>query len=253
MRNIAVRLAYDGTSFVGSQWQLHGRSVQGEVEAAWTQLTQESPRFTFAGRTDAGVHAQGQVANVHTNTHHNCAVVQRALNAILPHDIAVLDVWEAPPGFHARKGASQRWYRYLVDTGAVALPMLRLYAVHVPLSLDVERMQQALRVLHGQHDFAAFAKVSHDNRSTVRTCYQAQCHMVEYYQRPLLAIDIVANGFLHHMVRNVVGTLLLVGQGHLSAGAFEQILNERDRRQAGPTAAAHGLTLMAVGYPEDAT
>lgn len=245
-----MRLAYDGTNFVGSQWQRTGRSVQGEMETAWLRLTQEPCRFTFSGRTDAGVHAQGQVVHVQTNTRHTTATIQRALNALVPDDMAILEVWEALPGFHARYSAHWRWYRYILDTERVALPTLRRYVVHLPRPLDETAMQAALTMLLGTHDFAAFTSIRQSG-STVRTCLQATCGRIELFQRSLLAIDLVANAFLRHMVRTIVGTLLLVGYGHLTPAEFEQIREGRDRRQAGATAAAHGLTLMAVGYPED--
>ncbi len=249
MRNIALRLAYDGTDFVGSQWQTIGRSVQGELEGAWEQFTQEQRRFVLAGRTDAGVHAQGQVANVRTETRHSLSTIRRGLNALLPTDIAALEVWEVPLDFHARHSATRREYRYLIDNAAVMLPILRNYVLHVEQPLDRTAMQQALRMLEGQHDFAAFTSQPPGQGSTVRRCYQAQCTTVELFGRPLLAIELAANAFLHHMVRAIVGTVLQVGRGRMSVEAFGQVLAGRDRRQAGPTAAAHGLTLTAVYYP----
>lgn len=250
MRNVALRLAYDGTDFAGSQWQQQSRTVQGELEQAWSRLTQESRRFTFAGRTDAGVHAQGQAANVHTETHHSLEVIQRALNALLPHDIAILDVWEAEASFHARYSAIWRWYRYLIQNEAVVLPQMRRYVLHVAQQLDMAAMQTSLGVLPGNHDFAAFATGVSETDPTVRHCSRATCQMIEWLSRPVIAIDLVANGFLRQMVRAIVGTLLLVGSGRMPPAAFEQVFRGRDRRRAGPTAAAHGLTLMAVGYTE---
>src|SRR5436190_18405965 len=157
MRNIALRIEYDGTDFVGSQWQNNGRSVQGELEGAWEQLAQERRRVNLAGRTDAGVHARGQVASVRTETQHDLATIQRGLNAIVPEDIAVLSAWEVPYEFHARHSAIRRDYRFLVDNGRVASPLLRRHAVYVPQPLDVEAMAAALTALLGTHDFAAFA------------------------------------------------------------------------------------------------
>jgi tRNA pseudouridine38-40 synthase len=252
MRKIALRLAYDGTDFVGSQWQTNGRSVQGELESAWTQLTQEQQRVVLAGRTDAGVHAQGQVAHVVTATRHAPATIRRALNALLPHDAAVLDAWEVSDAFHARYSARWRKYRYLVDaSGQVPLPLLRSCVLHVGYELDTEAVQRALDRLIGEHDFAAFASVQGYDGPTVRCCYQAGCEIVTWFDRPLLAIDMVANGFLRHMVRTIVGTMLLVGQHRLSSDTMGQILESRDRRRAGPTAPAHGLMLLAVGYPAE--
>src|SRR5262249_22460449 len=157
MRNIALRIEYDGTDFVGSQWQNNGRSVQGELEGAWEQLAQEQRRINMAGRTDAGVHARGQVASLRTETHHDLATIQRGLNAILPEDLAVLEAWEVPLDFHARHSATRRDYRYLIDNGRVGSPLLRRHAVHVARRLDGLAMSEALNTLLGTHDFAAFA------------------------------------------------------------------------------------------------
>lgn len=251
MRNIVLRLAYDGTDFVGSQWQANGRSVQAEVERAWARLTREQQRFTFAGRTDARVHAHGQVAHVHTRTHHPPAVIMRALNALLPHDVAVLDVWEAAPDFHARHSAVWRWYRYLIDNQPVALPQLRHHVLHTDRPLHISAMQHALAALPGWHDFAVFGRGDQNHTTTMRLCHRAECSTTEMMTRPLLTIDLVANAFLRHMVRTIVGTLLLVGWGQMEPTEFAYILSKQNRQRVGPTAAAHGLTLMAVGYPEE--
>jgi tRNA pseudouridine38-40 synthase len=251
VRNIGVRLAYDGTDFVGSQWQNNGRSVQGALEGAWEEFTQEQRRFTLAGRTDAGVHAQGQVANVRTETQHSLSTIRRGLNALLPPDVAVLEVWDAPPEFHARHSALRREYRYLLDTHPIAMPLLRHTVLHVGQTLDVPAIEVALGYLPGQHDFAAFATHAPGQGSTVRVCYSATCSTVELLGRQVLAVDIAANAFLHHMIRTIVGTLLLVGRGRMQPEGFSQVLASRDRKQAGPTAAAHGLILTAVQYPPE--
>ena len=248
MRNIALRIEYDGTDFVGSQWQNNGRSVQGELEGAWEQLTQERRRVNMAGRTDAGVHARGQVASVRTETGRDLATIQRGLNAILPEDVAVLAVWEVSYDFHARHSAIRRDYRFLIDNGPMVSPLLRRHAVHVPQRLNVDAMAQALASLLGTHDFAAFAGGPQEG-STVRTCYAAGCTTVDLWGQPLVAIDLAANAFLRHMVRNIVGTLLLVGEGKLDAPGFAALFAGRDRRRAGRTAPAHGLYLMSVSYP----
>jgi tRNA pseudouridine38-40 synthase len=250
MRNIALRIEYDGTDFVGSQWQNNGRSVQGELEGAWEQLTQDRQRVTMAGRTDAGVHARGQVAHVRTRTTRDVETIFRGLNAILPEDIAVLDVKEVDSDFHARHSAIRRDYRYFIDNGSVASPLLRRQVVHVARLLDVEAMVQGLQHFVGRHDFAAFTVGSFEG-STVRTCYVASCSVVEAFGRSLIAIDVAANAFLQHMVRNIVGTIIQVGEGRLSPEAIPSILASRDRRKAGRTAPAHGLYLMSVSYPSD--
>jgi len=248
MRNIALRIEYDGTDFVGSQWQNNGRSVQGALEDAWEQLTQDRRRVNMAGRTDAGVHARGQVASVRTETKLDLATLKRGLNAILPDDVGVLDVWDVDHDFHARHTAIRRDYRFVIDCGLVASALLRRQAIHQPRPVDLAAMQMAMNVLLGTHDFAAFAGGPQEG-STVRTCYLASCQIIELWGQPLLAIDLAANAFLRHMVRNIVGTLLLVGEGKLSQASFAAILAGRDRRKAGRTAAAHGLYLMSVSYP----
>ena len=248
MRNIALRIEYDGTDFVGSQWQNNGRSVQGALEEAWEQLTQDRRRVNMAGRTDAGVHARVHVANVRTETDLDLATLKRGLNAILPEDVGVLDVWEVDHDFHARHTAIRRDYRFVIDLGPVASPLLRQHAIHNSRPVDMAAMQMALDVLLGTHDFVAFAAGLQEG-STVRTCYLASCQAAEMWGQPLLTIDLAANAFLRHMVRNIVGTLLLVGEGKLNTAGFAAILAGRDRRKAGRTAPAHGLYLMSVSYP----
>jgi tRNA pseudouridine38-40 synthase len=249
MRNIAFRVAYDGTDFIGSQLQQLGRSIQGALEDSWEQLTQERKRFTLAGRTDAGVHAQGQVANVRTEATHPLKTIVRGMNAILPNDVAVLAVREVAAEFHARHSAVQRSYRYLLDNGAVALPMLRHTTLHIEQPLDKEQMAAALATLEGRHDFAAFSANSPDEKSTVRHMYRTGCTTIELYGRQVIAIDLVANAFLHHMVRSIVGTVLQVGRGKMTVEEFAQVLKRRDRSAVGKTAGARGLTLMDVQYP----
>lgn len=251
MRNIALLLAYDGTDFIGSQWQNQGRSVQGALESAWEELAQERRRFTLAGRTDSGVHAHGQVANVRTDTRHPLNTLQRGLNALLPEDVRVLGVREVGLDFHARYSATRRDYRYLIDNSPAPLPTLRHLALHVEQRLDEGAMATALPQLEGTHDFAAFTVQSADQKSTVRTVHTARVSEVELYGRRLIALDLAANAFLQHMVRVIVGTALLVGRGRMRAEEFRRVLERRDRKAAGPTAAAHGLTLTVVSYPPE--
>lgn len=248
VRNIALRIEYDGSDFVGSQWQHNGRSVQGELEGAWEQLTQDRRRVTMAGRTDAGVHARGQVASIRTTTTRDLVTIRRGMNAILPEDVAVAEAWEVPYDFHARHSAVRRDYCYLIDTGDAPSPLLRRHALHVKRKLAAPAMAEAMAFLLGTHDFAAFAAGTPEG-STVRTCYVASCGMTKEFGRELVMIEVAANAFLQHMVRNIVGTLILVGEGRLLPRALPDILKSRDRRKAGPTAPAHGLYLMSVSYP----
>lgn len=250
MRNIALELEYDGTELVGSQFQTNGRTVQGELEAAWKRFTGETLRWNFAGRTDAGVHALGQVANSRTATQQPIETVQRALNALLPHDIVVRRAWNVPHDFHARYSATRRDYRYLLLVDAQRSSLLRFRAVQVDPVLDVGVMAQAVQLLEGVHDFAAFGSAPDGVGPTVRECFRAACGETEQYGRRLIAIELAANGFLRHMVRTIVGTLVLIGRGKLAVEQMAHILASRDRTQAGPTAPPHGLYLMSVTYPE---
>jgi tRNA pseudouridine38-40 synthase len=187
---------------------------------------------------------------VRTESDLDLETIQRGLNAILPEDVAVLATWEVAHDFHARHSAIRRDYRYLIDNGSVASPLLRRHTVHVPRRLDVAAMDAAAQGLVGTYDFAAFAGGQPEG-STVRTCYATNCLAIEAWGQRLIAVDLAANAFLRHMVRNVVGTLLLVGEGKLDADRFAAVLAGRDRRKAGRTAPAHGLYLMSVSYPEE--
>jgi tRNA pseudouridine38-40 synthase len=249
MRNIALLLAYDGTDFIGSQLQNQGRSIQGALEAAWEELNQDRRRFTLAGRTDAGVHANGQVANVRGETRHPLKTLVRGMNALLPDDVRVLAAREVDAEFHARYSAIRRDYRYLLEVGPAPLPTLRHLALHVEGRLDLAGMAEALPQLEGTHDFAAFTVQSPQQKSTVRTVHMARLSEIELLGRRMVAIDLAANAFLQHMVRVIVGTILLVGRGRMTAAELRRVLERRDRKAAGPTASAHGLTLVAVRYP----
>jgi tRNA pseudouridine38-40 synthase len=223
--------------------------VQGELERGWTRFTGETVRWNFAGRTDAGVHARGQIANAHTSTRHSLFTIQRALNAILPSDLAVRVAREVPPGFHARFSARRREYRYLILNEPWPAPLLRERALHVAQPLDVGAMDEAARVLEGEHDFAAFGTAS--SPSTVRHCYHARCGLQADDGRRIVVVELAANGFLRHMVRAIVGTLLPVGRGKRGVRDVKKVLGSRDRAAAGPAAPPHGLYLEAVGYAGD--
>ncbi|MBA3946535.1 MAG: tRNA pseudouridine(38-40) synthase TruA [Herpetosiphonaceae bacterium] len=246
MRNIAVQLEYDGTHFVGSQYQAQGRTVQAEVEGAWQRLTGEDRRWTFAGRTDAGVHAQGQVANVCTTTTQTVATVQRALNALLPPDIAVRATWEVSAEFHARRSAVQRRYRYTILNQVAPSALQRYRWWHVWTPLDLGAMREAARYLVGEHDFGSFGVV--DQGSTVRRCMLAHCLGQERDGYALVVIDLAANGFLRHMVRTITAILVDVGRGKLVPSDVRPLLERADRSLVQVMAPAHGLSLMAVQY-----
>jgi tRNA pseudouridine38-40 synthase len=215
-------------------------------------LTGEEVRAHAAGRTDAGVHALGQVASVTTRSALSCEVIGRALNALLPPDVAVSKVEDAPPGFHARFSALSRDYRYVVYNARTPAPLWRRYSYHVTSALDAARIDTALRSIVGEHDFAAFGQGMEDNESgarghTVRRLLLARCRRV----RAMLIFSFAANAFLRSMVRSLVGTALLIGRGQLESDAMRAILASRERATAGPSAPPHGLFLVRVHYGMD--
>lgn len=246
MRNILLDLEYDGTAFLGSQFQATGRTVQGELERALASLTQQQTRVTLAGRTDAGVHAQGQRANFHTASLLPLATFVRGLNALLPPDLAVLRAQEVAESFHARFDARRRVYRYTLYNAAVRSPLARHFAWQVSGTIDLAALTAGLELLVGEHDFAAFAGAAEDGapRTTVRRILAAHC----WATPPWFYIEIAAESFLRHMVRNIVGELVRLGLGTISLEEFRAAWQSRDRRRVGPPAPPHGLCLVRVEY-----
>jgi tRNA pseudouridine38-40 synthase len=247
MRLKAV-IAYDGTDYHGFQRQSPDRepSIQGALERALSRIGQAGT-VLGAGRTDAGVHASGQVIAFDVNWRHGLDDLRRALNATLPDDIAVLELEQAADTFHPRYDALSRVYRYSLYTGRVRDPLTRRYALHVPHELDVTAIQQALRHTLGEHDFAAFGQPT-AGESTRRHMLRAQVSAGGAPPAAPIAIDLEANGFLYRMVRRIVGTLLPIGRGEQTAADFAEILQSADPRRAGPAVAACGLCLMQVRY-----
>jgi tRNA pseudouridine38-40 synthase len=246
VRTILLDLEYDGTDFRGSQIQARGRTVQGELERALHQLTQQETRVALAGRTDAGVHARGQRATFETVSVLPLATFVRGLNALLPADVAVQRSQEVAEGFHARFSAMRRAYRYTLYRAAVRSPLTQRYAWVVGGPLDVAAMEAGLELLLGERDFASFAGGGRASRrkTTVRHVYEAGCECLERW----VFVDVVANAFLRQMVRNIVGLLVSLGQGRCTLEQFEAIRDARDRRQVGPPAPPQGLCLMRVEY-----
>jgi tRNA pseudouridine38-40 synthase len=241
-RLLAV-VEYDGTDYLGFQVQAQGATIQGEIEHALAAVTREEIRVIGAGRTDAGVHAQGQVITFSTAWRHPVEELQHALNAVLPKDIAVHELRPVARGFHPRFDAASREYRYTVFNRPLRSPLAWRFAYHFPRPLDVAAMNEAAGVLIGSHDFASFGRAPQGD-NTVRVVYQARWTQEE----PFVYFDIVANAFLYRMVRSLVGTLLLVGTGELSSEEFEEIFRFADRDRAGQVAPAHGLCLIRVNY-----
>lgn len=247
MRTLKVTLAYDGTDFVGWQRQAAGTSVQGLLEDALAAFEGGPVAVHGAGRTDAGVHALGQVASVALAATHPVDTLQRALNAVLPPAVRVLDVAEVPADFHARFSAIGKMYEYRIVNAPIVSPFLHRYVWHVPGRLDVDAMRQAAARLAGTHDFAAFQGAGSTVSHTTRTIHRIDWTPGAGFSQPL-AIRFEGDGFLRHMVRNIVGTLVDIGSGRWPAERIGAILDSRDRSQAGQTAPPAGLFLVGVRY-----
>lgn len=242
--HLGAVVEYDGRRYAGFQRQKRGITIQEEIEKALASVTQEQTKIVGAGRTDAGVHATGQVISFSTGWKRSLSELQRALNALLPFDIAILELSEVPLDFHARKSALSRRYRYTIFNRPVRSPLSRLYAYHWAGELDLEAMREALDYLIGTHDFASFGRVR-PGGSTVCQVLEVDCRREGGY----IHIDLVANAFLKRMVRSIVGTLLHVGRGELSPQGFKEVLEGKDRRRAGGLLPSHGLCLTKVSYP----
>jgi len=223
-------------------------TVQGAVLDAAHRFLGPEARLIGASRTDAGVHALRQTASLSTTATLAPPAVQAALNAALPPSVRVLHAREAPAGFDARRAAAGKRYLYLLDNGAVADPLRRRFAWHVPSTLDVDAMRAALAAVRGRHDFSAFCAAP--GRDADPVCRVQAVHVLR--RRALVAVLISADRFLHHMVRNLVGSAVGVARGARSPEWMRDVLASRDRRRAGPTAPAHGLVLVRVRYPDDA-
>ena len=244
MRNLKLTLAYDGTRLVGWQRQAEGDSVQGLLEDALARFEGAPVIVHGAGRTDAGVHALGQVASAQVTCTHDLATLVRALNAQLPEDVRVLAIEEASRDFHARFSARSKTYRYQIRHGAIADPFERMYVWHMPERLNVDGMREAASVLVGTHDFAAFQSSGSPTRDSVRT---VTCSAIEDMSGRL-TYEISGDGFLRHMVRAIVGTLVEIGRGFREPASMASVLRGSARADAGATAPPQGLFLVRVDY-----
>jgi tRNA pseudouridine38-40 synthase len=250
-RSFCLTLAYDGTEFAGWQVQPDRRTVQGVLEDALQQVTGEPSRVVASGRTDAGVHAREQVVSFHSKTRLTPQTLCRALNATTPSDVDVIRVEQAPDGFHAIRDAVAKCYRYTIQDGPLFDLFTRRYAWQIARRLDEQRMQAAASCLEGRHDFSAFEAAGAPRQSSVRNIARLTVKRhTEACAEPIW-VEVEADGFLYNMVRNIVGSLVLVGQGKQSVKWVEETLASRDRRLAGPTAPAHGLMLMYVRYEKE--
>ena len=244
MRNIKLILEYDGTDFSGFQKQPGKRTVQAEFEKALKRIFRKSLKISAAsGRTDAGVHAKGQVVNFKVNSEIPISNIHRALNTYLPPDLSVEYIEEVPDNFSARFSAKSKIYEYVVWNRRRRSALRRRTHCHFPYGLDVSLIKKAAKFIVGRHDFRSFQSKA-DGRNSVRTIKQFSAIQLDNEIRFIAEGD----GFLYNMVRNLVGTLLMVGTGRLSVKEFKKILLSKNRRHIGPTAPAHGLTLVSVKY-----
>jgi tRNA pseudouridine38-40 synthase len=253
MRYLRITIAYDGTDFHGWQMQSAKPTVQGEIVSVLRRLTQENIALHAAGRTDAGVHALGQVGSFRTQSGLSTEEFQRALNAILPPSIRIVGVQETGPDFSARWSAKSKIYRYRLYRGKVVPPMLWRYVLHYPFPLDEERMRNAAARFVGSHDFAAFAASTGSEeddreRSTVREIYATE--LVRSADNEELVFTVRGRSFLRYMVRKMVGTLLDVGRGRLTPDDIDRLFEIRDRSKSGPTAPPQGLWMISVEHDE---
>jgi len=247
-RNIRIVVAFDGTAYHGWQAQKDKATIQGILAAALHKLTGEEVQLHGSGRTDAGVHARGLVANFRTTSNIPAPAFVPALNRLLPPDIRILSARRAARDFHARISARSKTYQYQIYRGRVLPPHFAREYFHYPYPLDLDAMLQACRLFAGEHDFASFAKATgareKGSRGTVRRILR--CELRQKGRRLILTVE--GTGFLHHMVRNMAGTLLEVGRGRIGIPRFRLLFRKRDRTLAGFTAPAHGLVLLRVRY-----
>lgn len=247
MRNIKLTLEYDGGRFEG--WQIQGkkhRTVQGELKKALKRILHEDVTVIGSGRTDSGVHALGQVANFKTSSSFETNKIVRAMNAVLPDDIAVIKAQEVPLTFHAQYDVQWKTYRYTILNRQARGGLSRDIALFFPYNLDIKLMKEEAKSLIGRHDFKSFqsANPSNNEQDTTRTIKKLSIKK----DKDFIFIEITASGFLFKMVRNIVGTLLEIGSKRLKQGSIQKILKLKNRHFAGPTVRAHALTLMKVEY-----
>ncbi len=257
MRTIKFTIEYDGTNYCGWQQQDNGVSIQGTVREALVTMTHEENKLVGASRTDAGVHALGQVAHVTTESTIPCDGFVRGLNSILPPDIRIVAAEAVEEGFHALVSAKAKTYRYAIDTSPLPSALYRDRAWHVPCTLDEAAMKRALEAIVGTHDFEAFKAAGSAVKDAVRTIHAADVRRVQPAGEGTglipcrlagFVVEITGEGFVRHMVRNIVGTLVEIGQGKRPPEDMARIIAARRRDEAGVCAPASGLYLMSVAY-----
>ncbi len=249
MKNFKLIIEYDGTDFHGWQVQADGRTVQGAIEKALLRMTRQHVRIAGSGRTDAGVHALGQVANFRCETGLTADAFFSGLNSLLPDDIVIKSCEAVDISFHSRFDAVRKTYHYHILNRRLPVAVDRQYKWHIRKTLDLAAMRQALAHIHGTHDFKAFENTGSPRSDTIRTISDAT--IISDTDGQNLTIRITANGFLRYMVRNIVGTLVDVGLSKSSPEEFAAIKDGKDRSAAGATAPPHGLFLIGVDYGDN--
>jgi len=249
MKRVFLKVAYDGTDFHGWQLQPEVRTVEGELNRAIKELTGETVNVIGASRTDAGVHALGNVAVFDTDSAIPPERFSYALNTHLPDDVKVVESFEVPPGFHPRKTEVEKTYEYKIDLSAIPNPLRRRDSWNCPYALDVEKMREAAVYLTGEHDFVSFCSVHTQAESTVRCIYSVDVLKTTDTE---LKIVVKGNGFLYNMIRIIVGTLAEVGRGSREPAWVKEALEGKDRTLAGPTAPPEGLCLKEIVFKESA-
>jgi len=239
-------IQYDGTQYYGFQWQVGLPTIQNELEQAIRRFCGESSRVIAASRTDTGVHAKGQVASFWSKSTLDTGTLVRALNHYLPRDIAVKAAYRASGDFSVRRDALSREYRYYILNGDTRSPFSQRFALFMPKMLDTQAMNEACRLIQGEHDFTSFASSLDDDRSTLRNVYEAGVERKEDFT----VFRIVANSFLPHQIRGTVGLLIRLGLGKIGVSEFRDIMEARSLGLAGPLSPACGLCLERVNYPK---
>lgn len=244
LKNFKIEIEYDGSNYHGWQRQPCVITIQEVVENALLKITGQGVNVIASGRTDAGVHAKGQVASFKCDTSISPASFKRALNSLFPRDIVVTDICIMPFNFNARYSAISKCYRYSILNRDYPSSLLYKYSWFIPKRLDIAKMKSVINLFIGEKDFSSFMGAKSTAVSTVRHIIRLEIDRKE----DIINITIEGNGFLKHMVRNIVGTLVSIGKGEIDPSTLEEIIKLRDRRKAGPSAPAHGLCLMYVRY-----
>ena len=244
MRNIKLTIEYDGKCYNGWQKQPNELNIQGEIERAIYNITKEEVDLIGSGRTDAGVHALGQVANFKTNSQISIEKLPLAINSQLKNSIVIKEAEEVNERFHSRYNAKRKTYRYIINNSKCGTAIYRNLEYSYPFKLDAEKMKQASKYFEGEHDFKAFKSSGTSSKNSVRTIYKA----IVKQEGEKIIIELTGNGFLYNMVRIISGTLLDVGLGKIRAEEIPEIIESKDRQRAGKTLPAHGLYLVEVKY-----